>query len=220
MTTHDYHGDTDPSLTQVEPTTARTDRGAEQSDLSTSADASDLPRGSTASADQWSTAATDPGPAATDPGRAATDPGRAAMDPGRHAQAEGSIAGQTEPANPYSPPAPESATIASESSGDLGSAPQVGTESSNGTSLFADAELTELRTRWDNVQAGFVDDPKDCVQKADGLVSDVVEQLTSGFTEARSRLEQQWSRGEEASTEDLRVALKRYREFFDRLLAV
>ena len=73
MTTHDYHGDTDPSLTQVEPTTARTDRGAEQSDLSTSADASDLPRGSTASADQWSTAATDPGPAATDPGRAATD---------------------------------------------------------------------------------------------------------------------------------------------------
>ena len=80
--------------------------------------------------------------------------------------------------------------------------------------------LTELRRRWDDVQAGFVDDPKDCVQKADGLVSTVVEQLTSGFTEARSRLEQQWSRGEEASTEDLRVALKRYREFFDRLLAV
>ena len=74
--------------------------------------------------------------------------------------------------------------------------------------------------RWDNVQTGFVDDPKDCVQKADGLVSDVVEQLTNGFTEARSRLEQQWGRGEEASTEDLRVALKRYREFFDRLLAV
>ena len=206
MTTHDYHGETNPSLTQVEPTTARTNREVEQSDLSTSADASALPTESSASADQRSTAATDPDPAAT--------------DPGRHAQAEGSIAGQQEPANPYSPPAPESATIASESSGGLGSAPQVGTESSNGTSLFADAELEELRTRWGDVQAGFVDDPKDCVQKADGLVSAVVEQLTSGFTEARSRLEQQWSRGEEASTEDLRVALKRYREFFDRLLAV
>ena len=71
-----------------------------------------------------------------------------------------------------------------------------------------------------DVQAGFVDDPRRLRPKADGLVSDVVEQLINGFTEARSRLEQQWSRGEEASTEDLRVALKRYREFFDRLLAV
>jgi hypothetical protein len=93
-------------------------------------------------------------------------------------------------------------------------------QSSTDASLFADAERDGLRMRWDDVQAGFVDDPRDCVQKADGLVSDVVRQLISGFTEARSRLEQQWSRGEEASTEDLRVALKRYREFFDRLLAV
>jgi hypothetical protein len=94
------------------------------------------------------------------------------------------------------------------------------TQSSTDTSLFGDEERDGLRMRWDDVQAGFVDDPRDCVQKADGLVSDVVRQLISGFTEARSRLEQQWSRGEEASTEDLRVALKRYREFFDRLLAV
>ena len=70
------------------------------------------------------------------------------------------------------------------------------------------------------MQAGFVDDPKDCVHKADGLVSDVVDQLTNGFSEARSRLEENWARGEEASTEDLRVALKGYREFFERLLAV
>jgi len=52
------------------------------------------------------------------------------------------------------------------------------------------------------------------------LVSDAVERLSNSFADARSRLEQQWGRGEEASTEDLRVALKRYREFFDRLLAV
>jgi hypothetical protein len=93
-------------------------------------------------------------------------------------------------------------------------------ETSTDRALFADDELAGLRARWDNVQAGFVDDPRECVQKADGLVSDVVERLTSGFTQARSRLEEQWARGEEASTEDLRVALKRYREFFERLLAV
>jgi hypothetical protein len=94
------------------------------------------------------------------------------------------------------------------------------TETSPDRSLFADDQLAGLRARWDSVQAGFVDDPEGCVQKADGLVSDVVEQLTTGFTEARSRLEQQWGRGEEASTEDLRVAFKRYREFFERLLAM
>lgn len=86
--------------------------------------------------------------------------------------------------------------------------------------LFADDELAGLRARWDAVQAGFVDDPKDCVQKADGLVADLVQQLTTGFGQARSRLEEQWGRGEQASTEDLRVALKRYRSFFERLLSV
>ena len=86
--------------------------------------------------------------------------------------------------------------------------------------LIAEDQLTGLRARWDHVQASFVDDPRDCVQKADGLVTDVIEQLTSNFASTRSGLEQQWSRGEDASTEDLRVALKRYRDFFDRLLAV
>ncbi|MFE5707290.1 hypothetical protein ACFQ70_42765, partial [Rhodococcus koreensis] len=84
--------------------------------------------------------------------------------------------------------------------------------------LFAEDELSVLRLRWDEVQAGFVDDPRECVQKADGLVSDVVDRITTGFSEARSRLEEQWARGEEGSTEDLRLALKRYREFFQRLL--
>jgi hypothetical protein len=93
-------------------------------------------------------------------------------------------------------------------------------ESSTAELLFADDDLTEMRGRWAAVQAAFVDDPKDCVQKADVLVSDLVDQLTTGFAHARSRLEEQWGRGEEASTEDLRVALMHYREFFERLLAV
>jgi hypothetical protein len=92
-------------------------------------------------------------------------------------------------------------------------------ESSTEELLFGDEELADLRARWAAVQAAFVDDPGECVQKADVLVSDLVEQLTTGFANARSRLEEQWARGEQASTEDLRVALMHYREFFERLLA-
>jgi len=98
--------------------------------------------------------------------------------------------------------------------------PKVDHESSTAEMLFAGDDVSDLRARWAGVQAAFVDDPKECVQKADHLVSDLVEQLTAGFAQARSRLEEQWSRGQEASTEDLRMALMHYREFFDRLLAV
>jgi len=93
-------------------------------------------------------------------------------------------------------------------------------EPSTARSLFADNDLSGLRSRWDDVQAAFVDNPKECVQKADTLVAEVVEQLTTGFSEARTRLEAQWARGESVSTEDLRIALKRYRDFFERLLSV
>jgi hypothetical protein len=92
--------------------------------------------------------------------------------------------------------------------------------SDDNTLLFADEHRSGLHSRWNDVQAAFVDDPKDCVQKADNLVAEVVDQLTASFADTRSRLEAQWSRGEEASTEDLRVALTRYRDFFQRLLSV
>ena len=93
-------------------------------------------------------------------------------------------------------------------------------ESAAGEVLFGGGALADLRARWAGVQAAFVDDPKECVGKADALVSDLVEQLTTGFAQARSHLEEQWSRGKEASTEDLRLALMHYREFFERLLTV
>ena len=85
--------------------------------------------------------------------------------------------------------------------------------------LFADDEAQGLRSKWEDVQRGFVDEPREAVQKADDLVSDLVERLTKGFAETRSGLEEQWNKGEEASTEDLRVALTRYRAFFQRLLS-
>jgi hypothetical protein len=121
-------------------------------------------------------------------------------------------------------PAEDERTTGDESPAARTEPPQMATEPSSEPStersLLGDNDLSGLRSRWDDVQAAFVDNPKECVQKADTLVAEVVEQLTTGFSETRSRLEGQWARGESASTEDLRVALKRYRDFFQRLLSV
>jgi len=121
---------------------------------------------------------------------------------------------------PVAPETPPTADAVATSTEPAAARPDAEHESSAVEALFAGDDLADLRSRWAGVQAAFVDDPKDCVQKADALVSDLVEQLTTGFAQARSHLEEQWSRGEEASTEDLRLALMHYREFFERLLAV
>jgi hypothetical protein len=86
--------------------------------------------------------------------------------------------------------------------------------------LFSDFDIDDLRTRWSNVQAGFVDSPRRSVQQADELVAAVMQRLANGFAEERSSLEKQWDRGDNVSTEELRVALQRYRSFFGRLLNV
>lgn len=85
--------------------------------------------------------------------------------------------------------------------------------------LFAGEDADRFRSRWQEVQAGFVDEPRQAVQDADGLVADLMQRLAATFSEERSSLESQWDSGEDASTEDLRVALQRYRSFFDRLLS-
>ncbi|KHO23546.1 hypothetical protein [Mycolicibacterium setense] len=103
---------------------------------------------------------------------------------------------------------------------DAASGAPAGALTEDNTLLFADEHRSGLHSRWNDIQAAFVDDPKECVQRADNLVAEVVEELTASFADTRSRLEAQWSRGEKASTEDLRVALTRYRDFFQRLLSV
>lgn len=85
--------------------------------------------------------------------------------------------------------------------------------------LFAGAEASELRERWDSIQTGFVDEPRRAVEQADALVADLMQRLASVFSDERKSLEGQWDRGDDVSTEDLRVALQRYRSFFDRLLS-
>lgn len=86
--------------------------------------------------------------------------------------------------------------------------------------LFDDGEGGGLRARWEAIQTGFVDEPRAAVEQADALVTQVMSHLTDVFSRERAALEQQWTRGENVSTEDLRVALKRYRSFFERLLSV
>jgi hypothetical protein len=84
--------------------------------------------------------------------------------------------------------------------------------------LFSPEEAKQLRTRWESVQASFVDEPRSAVEQADGLVRTVMERLTDGFADQRERLEREWGERDQVSTEDLRMALRHYRTFFDRLL--
>jgi hypothetical protein len=72
--------------------------------------------------------------------------------------------------------------------------------------------------RWQEVQAAFVDEPQQSVEQADALVADLMQRIAAIFSEEREHLEGQWAQGDDVSTEDLRVALMRYRSFFDRLL--
>ena len=77
----------------------------------------------------------------------------------------------------------------------------------------------DFQRRWEGVQTRFVDEPRGAVEDADGLVAELMQQLAEGFAQERELLEAQWGRGEDISTEDLRVALQRYRSFFQRLLS-
>ena len=89
-----------------------------------------------------------------------------------------------------------------------------------GVRLLPDDVVDDLRPRWADIQASFVDSPRRAVEEADKLVADATRRLADAFADARSNLEREWDRGEEVSTEDLRLALRRYRTFFDRLLDV
>jgi len=88
------------------------------------------------------------------------------------------------------------------------------------TPLLPSDAAQEFRTRWETIQTGFVDEPRRAVEQADGLVAEAIQQLAQSFADERGKLETQWGQGDDISTEDLRVALQRYRTFFERLLTV
>src|SRR5689334_23899032 len=93
-------------------------------------------------------------------------------------------------------------------------------ETAEVTPLFLNEDADGYRTRWSAIQSGFVDEPRKAVEEADALVAEVMKRLSDGFADERRGLEDQWERADQVSTEDLRVAMRRYRSFFERLLAV
>jgi hypothetical protein len=86
--------------------------------------------------------------------------------------------------------------------------------------LLSEQEEEDFRSRWNNIQTGFVDEPRRAVEQADELVAQTMQRLAQSFSDQKSSLETQWEKSEKISTEELRVALRRYRSFFDRLLSV
>ncbi|HEY6121945.1 MAG TPA: hypothetical protein VIV66_18450 [Pyrinomonadaceae bacterium] len=88
------------------------------------------------------------------------------------------------------------------------------------SSLFDAGEAETFRDHWVRIQTGFVDEPRRSVQEADELVATTMKRLAEIFARERENLEHEWDRGDNVSTEDFRVALQRYRTFFDRLLSV
>jgi hypothetical protein len=122
-----------------------------------------------------------------------------------------------------SAPAPGAASAAAEAGAADADADRTGDGGTRGTGADESAPLLEgadeFQTRWEEIQVRFVDEPRGAVEDADALVATVMQRLAEGFASERERLEAQWGRGEDISTEDLRVALQRYRSFFQRLLA-
>ena len=93
-------------------------------------------------------------------------------------------------------------------------------EPESNTPLFAANDAQDFRSRWERIQTGFVDEPRKAVEQADELVANAIKRLAEVFAGERQKLEAEWDKNGNVSTEDLRVALRRYRSFFDRLLSV
>jgi hypothetical protein len=88
-----------------------------------------------------------------------------------------------------------------------------------GTSYLGNRTTEESWEEWRKIQADFVDNPREAVSKANGLVGDLINDIVRQFETERNQMEQRWSSGEDVSTEELRKCLQTYRDFFGRLLA-
>jgi hypothetical protein len=151
----------------------------------------------------------DPASAAAErqPDRDMRDPDRDMRDPDRDTRDPLDDAGEPAAADPVATePTAATTTGTTGTSGVDDAAP-----------LLPDGE--GFQSRWEEIQVRFVDEPRGAVEDADALVATVMQRLAEGFAQERERLEAQWGRGEDISTEDLRIALQRYRSFFQRLLS-
>ena len=147
-----------------------------------------------------------------DPASAAAErqPERDMRDPDRDTRDPLDDAGEPAAADPVATePTAATATATTDTTGTSGV--------DDAAPLLPDGE--GFQSRWEEIQVRFVDEPRGAVEDADALVATVMQRLAEGFAQERERLEAQWGRGEDISTEDLRIALQRYRSFFQRLLS-
>jgi hypothetical protein len=114
-------------------------------------------------------------------------------------------------------PVDEPAAGRDDRDGDVAAGPTV--DDAETGPLLPDDQRERFSQMWLEIQASFVDEPRSSVEQADSLVADLMQRLAAGFSNEREKLERQWDSGDDVGTEDLRVALTRYRSFFDRLLA-
>jgi hypothetical protein len=134
------------------------------------------------------------------------------VDRGPSPEAIAAAATPDAPGTGAATPAPAAAAAAPDATG-----PSRDSTTNGNAPLLSDAD--GFQARWEEIQVRFVDEPRGAVEDADALVATVMKRLAEGFAQERERLEAQWGRGEDISTEDLRVALQRYRSFFQRLLS-
>ena len=98
-------------------------------------------------------------------------------------------------------------------------APVVDAHDGEREAVFTNEEIDQLRPQWNTIQSKFIDEPRKSVEEADHLVASTIKRLADSFASERAKLEARWVGGGDVSTEDLRLALRRYRSFFDRLLS-
>jgi hypothetical protein len=116
------------------------------------------------------------------------------------------------------PPGREEGSTSSPASGAESRADDEGQAQEGTSPLFDHSDRDGFQERWRSIQTGFVDQPRQSVEQADALVAEAMSMLAETFARERQALERQWGEGADVSTEDLRVALQRYRSFFERLL--
>jgi hypothetical protein len=127
---------------------------------------------------------------------------------------------QASPAGGAGDVAPVSTAVPSGEANGKPMAPARNQPSDQAVPLFDTTEVDQFRTQWKDIQSTFVDSPQDAVREADELVAEIIQNLAATFAEHKRTLEGQWSRGDEVQTEDLRLALRQYRSFFNQLLSV
>lgn len=152
--------------------------------------------------------------AATDRDEQAPPPGTGEQPDMREIRGEGELQGMPQEGDRYEQMRESGSEVAGGRTGDQA---EPGDQGEQLAPLFLSQVAQGFRSQWDEVQIGFVDDPAQAVRRADELVAQVMKNLAETFAAERANVESQMDQGD---TEHMRVALQRYRSFFQRLLSL